>query len=162
VGDIRSTGTYASSVVYTRHTDTSWVWKQMRMEIVLSSILRWMSDNGFCWTNDELNVYIALYIGTCCMLRFYLSHFSLFRLLIYLFYVDTIIKRVFINYTLCLLWLSQCQGVRFFVLVYSLFITHQHMYVHDMRRNKHNIQTYYRTRLFWLKSDNEKVIINSS
>ena len=107
MGDIRSTGTYTSSVVYTRHTDTSWVWKQMRMEIVLSSILRWMSDNGFCWTNDELNVYIALYIGTCCMLRFYLSHFSLFRLLIYLFYVDTIIKRVFINYTLCLLWLCQ-------------------------------------------------------
>ena len=25
-----------------------------------------------------------------------------------------------------------------------------------MRRNKHNIQIYYRTRLFWLKNDNDK------
>jgi len=30
------------------------------------------------------------------------------------------------------------------------------MYKYDMRRNKHNIQTYYRTRLFWLKNDNDK------
>ena len=32
----------------------------------------------------------------------------------------------------------------------------QHMYTYDMRRNKHNIQTYDRTRLFWLKNDNDK------
>ena len=32
----------------------------------------------------------------------------------------------------------------------------QHMYTYDMRRNKHTIQTYYRTRLFWLKNDNDK------
>ena len=30
------------------------------------------------------------------------------------------------------------------------------MYTYDMRRNKHNIQTYYRTRLFWLKNGNDK------
>jgi len=30
------------------------------------------------------------------------------------------------------------------------------MYTDDMRRIKHNIQTYYRTRLFWLKNDNDK------
>jgi len=30
------------------------------------------------------------------------------------------------------------------------------MYTYDMRRNKHNIQTYDRTRLFWLKNDNDK------
>ena len=36
----------------------------------------------------------------------------------------------------------------------SLFVTHSIMYTYDMRRNKHNIQTYYRTRLFWLKNDN--------
>ena len=30
------------------------------------------------------------------------------------------------------------------------------MYIYDMRRNKHNIQTYYRTRLFRLKNDNDK------
>ena len=30
------------------------------------------------------------------------------------------------------------------------------MYTYDMRTNKHNIQTYYRTRLFWLKNDNNK------
>ena len=32
----------------------------------------------------------------------------------------------------------------------------QHVYTYDMRRNTHNIQTYYRTRLFWLKNDNDK------
>ena len=32
----------------------------------------------------------------------------------------------------------------------------QHIYTYDMRRNKHNIQTYYRTRLFWLNNDNDK------
>ena len=30
------------------------------------------------------------------------------------------------------------------------------MYTFDMRRNKHDIRTYYRTRLFWLKNDNGK------
>ena len=30
------------------------------------------------------------------------------------------------------------------------------MYTDDMRRIKHNIQTYYRTRLFRLKNDNDK------
>ena len=29
------------------------------------------------------------------------------------------------------------------------------MYTCDMRRNKHNIQTHYRTRLFWLKNDKQ-------
>ena len=32
----------------------------------------------------------------------------------------------------------------------------QHIYTYEMRRNKHNIQTYYRTRLFGLKNDNDK------
>ena len=32
----------------------------------------------------------------------------------------------------------------------------QHIHTYDMRRNKHNIQTYYRTRLYWLKNDNDK------
>ena len=32
----------------------------------------------------------------------------------------------------------------------------QHMYTYDMRRNKHNIHTYYRTRLFWSKNNNDK------
>ena len=30
------------------------------------------------------------------------------------------------------------------------------MYTDGMRRIKHNIQTYYRTRLFWFKNDNDK------
>ena len=30
------------------------------------------------------------------------------------------------------------------------------MYTYDMRRNKHNIKTYYRTRLFWSKNNNDK------
>ena len=30
------------------------------------------------------------------------------------------------------------------------------MYADGMRRIKHNIQTYYRTRLFWLKNDKDK------
>ena len=32
----------------------------------------------------------------------------------------------------------------------------QHVYTYGMRRNKHNIHTYYRTRLFWLQNDNVK------
>ena len=32
----------------------------------------------------------------------------------------------------------------------------QHIHTYDMRRNKHNIQTYYRIRLLGLKNDNDK------
>jgi len=37
------------------------------------------------------------------------------------------------------------------VSVFSFIRYTQHMYTYDMRRNKHNIQTYYGTRLFGLK-----------
>jgi len=50
------------------------------------------------------------------------------------------------------------QSKVFVEIYYSLqFIRYtQHMYTYDMRRNKHNIQTYYRARLFWLNNDNDR------
>ena len=53
---------------------------------------------------------------------------------------------------------THCEAMVRELSVYRLqFVRYtQHMYTFDMRRNKHNIHTYYRIRLFWLKNDNDK------
>jgi len=53
---------------------------------------------------------------------------------------------------------THCEAMVRELSVYRLqFVRYtQHMYTFDMRRNKHNIHTYYRIRRFWLKNDNDK------